>query len=255
MPVLCIDIGNTHTHFGVVHDGAAVDQGEVRTPLLDDPAQGLPARLPALLSQVDAISFGSVVPHINDRLRAVLAALTPLPVFQLTHDKKLGIPITYPTPAEIGQDRLANAAAAHALSGSPAIVIASGTAVAFDIVTRAGGYEGGIIAPGLEVTRRYLHERTAQLPLLDDSLEISGMIGKSTAEAMRIGTVVGFPGLIQALLDGVLAELAARGEPPAQLFITGGSAAFLQSRLRQAITHLPDITLRGLAEVWRLNRE
>lgn len=234
-------------------DGAAEHQGEVRTSSIDDPRDGLAARLPVLLKNAAAISFGSVVPPINERLRALLSSLTPLPVFQLTHEQKLGIPVSYPAPAEIGQDRLANAAAAHALSGSPAIVIASGTAVAFDIITRAGGYEGGIIAPGLEVTRRYLHERTAQLPLLDDSLEINGMIGRSTTEAMRIGTVVGFPGLIQALLDGVLAELAVRGEPSAKLFITGGSAAFLQSRLRQEVTHLPDITLRGLAVAWRLN--
>jgi type III pantothenate kinase len=164
------------------------------------------------------------------------------------------VPITYPQPAEIGQDRLANAAAAHALGGSPAVVIDSGTAVTFDIITTKGGYEGGIIAPGLELTRRYLHERTAQLPLLDDSLEISSVIGKSTTEAMRIGTVIGFPGLIQALLDVVLADLAARGEPAAHLFVTGGNAAFLQSRLTPHVQFVPDLTLRGLAAAYWLNQ-
>jgi type III pantothenate kinase len=182
-----------------------------------------------------------------------LATYSALPVFQLTHECRLGVPITYPKPAEIGQDRLANAAAAHALGGSPAVVIDSGTAVTFDVITQNGGYEGGIIAPGLEVTRRYLHERTAQLPLLDDSLEITGMIGKSTTEAMRIGTVVGFPGLIQALLDGVLAELAGRGETAPHLFITGGNASFLESRLRQTVRVVPDLTLLGLAVAYRLN--
>jgi type III pantothenate kinase len=203
--------------------------------------------------ELEGIAFCSVVPAINWRLRDVLAAASKLPVFQLTHECKLGVPLTYPKPSEIGQDRLANTAAAHALGGSPAVVIDSGTAVTFDIITQKGGYEGGIIAPGIEVTRRYLHERTAQLPLLDDSLEIKGMIGQSTSEAMRIGTVVGFPGLIQALLDGVLAELSARGEPPAHLFITGGNAAFLETRLRQAVRVVPDLTLLGLAAAWRLN--
>ncbi len=256
MALLCIDIGNTHTHYGVVGRGVTTQQGEVKTATLDDPVEGLAARLPHLIDArfgVERIAFCSVVPSINSRLRNVLAAASKLPVFQLTHECALGIPITYPKPAEIGQDRLANAAAAHALGGSPAVVIDSGTAVTFDIVTGKGGYEGGIIAPGLEVTRRYLHERTAQLPLLDDSMEIKGMVGKSTAEAMRIGTVVGFPGLIQALLDGVLAELVDRGEPAPHLFITGGNATFLESRLRQKLQVVPDLTLLGLAAASRLN--
>lgn len=255
--LLCIDIGNTHTHYGVVGPAGTTLQGAVITPLIDDPQEGLPNRLPAIFAarpKIAGVAFCSVVPAINWRLREVLAAASPRPVFQLTHQHRLGVPIGYPQPAEIGQDRLANAAAAHALGGSPAVVIDSGTAVTFDIVTAGGGYEGGIIAPGLEVTRRYLHERTAQLPLLDDSLEIGSVIGKSTAEAMRIGTVIGFPGLIQALLDAVLADLAKRGEPAAHLFITGGNAAFLQSRLRQTVRLVPDLTLLGLAAAYRLNQ-
>lgn len=255
MAFLCIDIGNTHTHYGVVGPDGAFDQGTVVTPLLDDPEAGLPPRLNALFltRAIQGIAFCSVVPAINWRLRDVLRQASALTVFQLTHESILGVPITYPKPSEIGQDRLANAVAAHALGGSPAVVIDSGTAVTFDVITRHGGYEGGIIAPGLEVTRRYLHERTAQLPLLDDSMEITGMIGKSTAEAMRIGTVVGFPGLIQALLDGVLDELKTRGEPEPRLYITGGNAVFLESRLRQSVRHVPDLTLRGLAAAAALN--
>ncbi len=256
MDLLCIDIGNTHTHYGVVGPAGTAIHGTVITPLLDDPQEGLTSRLITLFEahpKIAGIAFCSVVPAINWRLREVLESVSKRPVFQLTHQHKLGVPITYPQPAEIGQDRLANAAAAHALGGSPAVVIDSGTAVTFDIITTKGGYEGGIIAPGIELTRRYLHERTAQLPLLDDSLEIKSVIGKSTMEAMRIGTVIGFPGLIQALLDAVLADLKARGEPAAHLFVTGGNAAFLQSRLTPHVQFVPDLTLRGLAAAYRLN--
>jgi type III pantothenate kinase len=257
MPLLCIDIGNTHTHYGVVGIDNTTDRGEVKTASLNDPLIGLAVVVRTLARtrpDIVGVAFCSVVPAASPSLRQLLDVHSSLPVFQLTHECRIGVPITYPKPAEIGQDRLANAAAAHALGGSPAIVIDSGTAVTFDVISHCGGYEGGIIAPGLEVTRRYLHERTAQLPLLDDSLEITGLIGKSTAEAMRIGTVVGFPGLIQALLDGVLSELAGRGEPPPHLFITGGNAAFLESRLRQSVRVVPDLTLLGLAAAYRLNR-
>jgi type III pantothenate kinase len=163
------------------------------------------------------------------------------------------VPLSYPKPWEIGEDRLANAAGAQAFCGTPVIVIDLGTAVTFDIVTRSRGYEGGIIAPGLDVMRRYLHEQTALLPLLDDSLDVPSAIGQSTIEAMRIGTVIGMGGMIQALLAAVLAELSRRGESLPRVLVTGGTAALLEKTLQPPATIVPDLTLRGLAAAWRLN--
>ena len=130
------------------------------------------------------------------------------------------------------------------------------TAVTFDIVTARGGYEGGIIAPGLDVMRHYLHDRTAQLPLLGDGALAmpASVIGKSTADAMLIGLTAGFAGMIQALLDAVLAELAARGETAPAVIVTGGCAEFVAGRLRPAPRVEPHLTLLGLAAAWRLNR-
>ena len=256
-PLLCIDIGNTHTHYGVVGSDGAIAQGEVVTPLLDDPQEGLPPRLAHLLRahpDIGGVSFCSVVPAINRRLREVLAAYPKLPVFQLTHETRLGLPITYPNPSEIGQDRLANAAGVRALVPGPAVVIALGTAVAFDIITTQGGYEGGIITPGPALVTRYLHERTAQLPLVEDLITpVKSVIGKSTTEAIRIGAVVGFAGLIQTLLDAVLAELAQKETATPTVFLAGGAARTVSDRLRQPARHMPDLTLRGLAAAYRLN--
>ncbi|MGC4071821.1 MAG: type III pantothenate kinase [Nibricoccus sp.] len=256
--LLCIDIGNTHTHYGVVDTLGSRFLRQLPTRQLDHADDGFALRLSGLIAEcpgLRGIAFCSVVPEATEKLRRILEnARPPLPVFQLTYDKKLGIPIGYPRPAEIGQDRLANAAGAHALFGTPAIVIDMGTAVTFDIVTKTHGYEGGIIAPGVEVMRRYLHEQTALLPKLDDSLQIDRAIGQSTIEAMRIGTVIGFGGMIQALLDGVLAELSARGEPAPHVLATGGTAELLKKTLRTPFVVVPDITLRGLAAAWELNR-
>ena len=257
MSLLCIDIGNTHTHYGVVATGGTCFQRALPTRLLDDARDGLSPALTQILAEYPAIegaAFCSVVPAATEKLQPLLAAhKLPHPVFQLTYDKKIGVHIGYPKPKEIGADRLANAAGAHALFGSPAIVIDLGTAVTFDIITKSRGYEGGVIAPGVELMRRYLHEQTALLPLLDDSLEITRAIGQSTVEAMRIGTVIGFGGMIQALLDAVLAELAPRGEPLPRVLATGSSATLLEKNLRHPFTSVPDLTLRGLAAAWRLN--
>lgn len=278
--LLCIDIGNTHTHLALHRDGVLTAQQDIPTPLLDAPGSPLRALLPSLSapsrpslppSHSDAsdsasgsslpaprsplsLAFCSVVPAATPKLLA-LAAAAGIPAWQLTHEVRLGVPITYPRPAEIGQDRLANAAGAHALApGRPAIVIDLGTAVTFDLVTPDGGYEGGIITPGPALVTRYLHERTAQLPLVTDlTAPVTSVIGKSTAEAIRIGAVVGYAGLIQALLDAVLAEFAARGLPPAEIFLSGGAAEVVKGRLRQPARVVPDLALTGLAAAHALN--
>jgi type III pantothenate kinase len=255
--LLCIDIGNTHTHFGLTDAVAGARSIQhLPTPTLDQPGAGMEAELRQILASrpdLAGIAFCSVVPEATTRLRTVFDRVgVSEKVFHLTHEKSLGVPIGYPRPHEIGQDRLANAAAA-ALGPLPAIVIDMGTAVTFDVVTQKNGYEGGIIAPGVEVMRRYLHEQTALLPRLDDNIEVPRSIGQSTLEAMRIGTVIGFGGMIQALLDAVLAELAARGEPTSRILATGGSADLLRKTLRTPFEVVPDLTLRGLAAAWSLN--
>jgi len=254
--LLCIDIGNTSTHYGVTSSDGALSMRHLSTKTIDDPIIGMGPECKKILAEYPAIkgvAFCSVVPEASQRLLGVFSRGLRIPLFQLTHEMKLGVPISYPRPSEIGQDRLANAAGAQALVGMPAIVIDMGTAVTFDIVTQTLGYEGGIIAPGVEVMRHYLHEQTALLPELDESIDVPRTIGKSTVEAMRIGTVIGFGGMIQALLDAVQSELAARGEKPAHILTTGGSAALLEKILRTPHRVVPDITLRGLAAAWELN--
>jgi type III pantothenate kinase len=258
--LLCIDVGNTHTHLALHHAGNLTAHRDIPTKDLEDPALGLPAVLRALTTQAApapaprSIAFCSVVPSATPGLRAAAAA-AGLSAWQLTHEVKLGVPISYPKPAEIGQDRLANAAGAHALApGRPAIVIDLGTAVTFDLLTPAGGYEGGIITPGPALVTRYLHERTAQLPLVTDlATPVTSVIGKSTAEAIRIGAIVGFAGLIQTLLDAVLAEYAARRLPSAEIFLSGGAAQVVEGRLRLPARAVPDLALTGLAAAHALN--
>jgi type III pantothenate kinase len=255
--LLCIDIGNTHTHYGVVAHGQALFQRDLTTRAIDHPSEGFGPILDRLVVEFPALegaAFCSVVPTATKLLGRVFELHRfARPLFHLTADKQLGVPLSYPKPWEIGEDRLANAAGAQVFCGTPAIVIDLGTAVTFDIVTRSRGYEGGIIAPGLDVMRRYLHEQTALLPLLDDSLDVPGAIGQSTVEAMRIGTVIGMGGMIQALLAAVLAELGRRGESLPRVLATGGSAALLEKTLQPPATVVPDLTLRGLAAAWRLN--
>jgi type III pantothenate kinase len=173
------------------------------------------------------------------------------PCFHLRHDTVKGLGFDYPTPAEVGQDRIADCVGAQYVAGAPAVIVGMGTATTVDILTERG-YAGGIIAPGLGVMTRYLHERTALLPALDPASLLGGpAIGKSTVDAMRAGCALGFAGMIGALLDGVCAELIRQGSPMPKVIVTGGAAVYLPASWRDRVSHEPHLTLLGLAEAHR----
>lgn len=247
MKTLCIDVGNTSSHYGLVEGNQVQATGHFPTHNFDTaPSPDFAQKVAPLLEQAEGISFCSVVPAINANLCASLEAFG-LPIFHLTYKTCYGLNLAYPKPEEIGQDRIANAIAAQAFYGIPAIIIDMGTAVTFDIIS-SQGYEGGIIAPGLSVMTRYLHEQTALLPELqpEDLLSVEGAIGKSTVHAMKLGVAVGFSGMIDALLARVVGELNNRGESPPIILSTGGSVANLTKDWAQKSQFVKDLTLMGL---------
>lgn len=253
MNVFCLDIGNTLAHWGVLSAGRVRASGSVSTPLVIG-GGGLAGVFAELqVNDLAGVSFCSVVPAATEEVSRQLPELVGGGrVFHLTAVNCPGLAIHYPRPAEIGQDRLANSIAAQALFGAPAVVIDMGTAVTFDIITPEGGYEGGIIAPGLSVMTRYLHEQTALLPELDpDSLIFSAGIGKSTVEAMKLGCAIGFSGMVRALLDQVLAEMGRLGHMEVKVVATGGSVGNLPRQWLAELKFDVDLTLKGLAEAFR----
>jgi type III pantothenate kinase len=248
MKTLCIDVGNTSTHYGVVEGRAVSRIGHFPTAALHEgPSSSFSAALAPLCSDVAGIAYCSVVPAVNANLEASLAE-QGVSIFQLTHKTCPGLNLVYPKPEEIGQDRIANAIAAQAYYGTPAVVIDLGTAVTFDIIS-AQGYEGGIIAPGLAIMRSYLHDQTALLPELseDDLVRVEGGIGKSTVHAMQLGVAVGFSGMIDALLQRVKEELRSKGEADPVVLSTGGSVANLTRDWAEKSEFVENLTLLGLA--------
>lgn len=248
MNILCIDVGNTQTHFAMVEKDRIRNHGTFPTAgFRENNPESFATRIAPLAETIDGCAYASVVPAANPALEAAAAPLSRT-LFHLTHETCAGLPLQYPKPSEIGEDRLANAIAAQAFHGVPAVVLDLGTAVTLDIVTDAG-YEGGLIAPGLEVMTRYLHQQTALLPVLQpgDLVDIEGAIGKSTVHAMRLGVSVGFSGMVDALLDRVLAELNRRGGPEPLVLATGGCTPNLTRDWKHKLRIVDHLTLIGLA--------
>ncbi|HSH38927.1 MAG TPA: type III pantothenate kinase [Chthoniobacterales bacterium] len=196
---------------------------------------------------VGSFIVSSVVPAKN---QVVSSAASGARVLFLSAKSKLGVGVRYPKPETIGADRLANAAAVAQLYGYPAIVVDFGTAVTFDVVSAAGDYVGGVIAPGLESMTTFLYQRTALLPKLSLQ-EPRRAIGKTTRAAMMSGAIYGYRGLVREILARVRAE--AFGGVDVRVVATGGYAELIARTLPEIEAVHPGLTLEGLRIVGNLN--
>ncbi len=244
--IALFDIGNTHTHLGLA-DARRVQR---HTDLLTGQwnggaAQSAAARFLKKTPLTGAI-LCSVVPAVTPLVKAFLRAEFGLGCLELTSRTVRGVGIDYPKPETIGPDRLANAVAVKHHYGAPAVVVDFGTAVTFDVVDAAGNYIGGIIAPGLNVMTDYLHEKTALLPRIRIR-EVSAVVGKNTRQAMLIGAVKGYRGLIRELVSELKQAMRC---PRLPVVATGGYARLMSSKLPEIAAVEPLLTLEGLRLVW-----
>jgi type III pantothenate kinase len=244
--ILLFDIGNTNTHLGLADSKCVIDQANVPTAAwLDGTARKLVARF-VTKARLEGAALCSVVPQATPFVRQSVKGLWDLHCLELTPRTLRGVGIDYPKPNTIGPDRLANAVAARHRFGAPAVVVDFGTAVTFDVVDRAGNYVGGVIAPGLAAMTDYLHEKTALLPRIKIR-EVKSPIGKSTEQAMLVGAVHGYRGLVRELIMELKRELKVRQLP---VVATGGYAKLIASRLPEITAVDPLLTLEGLRLVW-----
>ena len=248
--ILLFDIGNTNTHVGLATDRRIVRHTDIPTASWRGGAAQ--ARLARFVGKtlVDAAAVCSVVPKATPLIRRTVRQLWNSATFELTAKTLRGVGIDYPRPQTIGPDRLANAVAARSEFGAPVVVVDFGTAVTFDVVDARGNYIGGIIAPGLAAMTDYLHEKTALLPRIEIR-EPKSAVGKSTEEAMLVGAVNGYRGLVRELIMELKRELRAKRLP---VVATGGYAKLIAAKLPEISRVEPNLTLEGLRLVLRGQR-
>jgi len=249
--VLLLDAGNTSTTLGLAGPGGVREIGRVPTAERRGAVLRRAVRRRLRGRRVNAAVLCAVVPAVVPLWRRVLGGLGVARPLVVSHRLRLGVRVSYPRPATIGADRLANAAGVVARYGAPAIVVDFGTATTFDVVSRTRGYVGGVIAPGLDLMFDYLAERTALLPRLRPGAA-RGRVGRSTRAAMQLGARWGYRGLVREILAELL---RAAGERGAALVATGGRAAWVLRGARLGLRLDRTLTLRGLARIYALNRK
>src|SRR5213078_2845368 len=221
--LLAIDVGNTQTALGLFESGELAKRWRLSTePQRTGDELGLFLGGLVELASLDGICLASTVPSLL-RSYEELAAQVGAQLLSLGPGTKTGMAIRYDDPREVGPDRIANAVAAHSRYGAPCIVVDFGTSTNFDVVSAAGEYVGGVLAPGIEISMDALFERAARLVKVDFAAPPTA-IGRTTATALQSGLVYGFAGQVDGIVGHIRGELA---DGTAQVVATGGLATLI----------------------------
>ena len=256
--LLAIDVGNTNTVLGVFNEDKLEQSWRVKTDPRDT-ADELWLQYAALVAGFDitGVAICSTVPAVLREIRKLIDDhYDDIPTTIIEPGIKTGVPLLVDNPKEIGADRIVNSLAAFTLYGEqgPAIVVDFGTSTNLDVVSPKGEFLGGALAPGIEISVEALAARAAQLRKVE-LVKPKSVIGKNTVEALQSGTIYGFAGQVDGLVNRIIDELSDLYPDAGEVCViaTGGLAPLVLGISEMIEFHEPDLTLIGLRLVHERN--
>lgn len=253
--LLVIDVGNTNTVLGIYDGDVLKHDWRVRTvPNHTVDEYGMLIHNLHITSGIQAnditdVIISCVVPPMLPILEAISKKYFNIQPLVVGPGIKMGMPILYSNPKEVGADRIVNAVAAHEKWKDDLIIIDFGTAITFDYVSAKGEYMGGCIAPGIGISSEALYEKAAKLPRVDLSRP-KNIVTKDTVSGMQAGIIFGFAGLVDGIVDRMKAEI--KSEP--LVVATGGMARVVAAETKNIKIVDDNLTLEGLLLIHKRNR-
>jgi type III pantothenate kinase len=254
--LLAIDIGNTNITLGVFDGDKLHATFRLATHVNQMPDE-YAVYILSLLRQrgIDTATItegamSCVVPPLITTFNELFQKYFGILPLVISPGVKTGIRIRYDNPRELGGDRMSNAAGALHLYKPPIIVVAMGTATAFDTISKEGDYLGGAVAPGIVIAAEALFARTAALPRVE-MVRPRRAIGSNTPAAMQSGIIFGYAGLIDGVVTRIQEELGEK----ATIVATGGYASIIAKETKVIEKVNPNLTLIGIKVIHEMNRE
>src|ERR1700752_108210 len=254
--LLAIDAGNTNITLGIFRGEDLIAEWRIVT---DHAKHGdeYVADLQDLFQsacldfrKIDAVVIASVVPPLDQTLKLMIQRGFQLSPLFINHNVDTGLKILYDTPADVGADRIVDAVAAVAKYGAPCIVVDFGTATTFNAINAEREYLKSVIAPGIMISAEALFMRAAKLPRVEVK-HPDRVIGTSTVGAMQSGLYYGYAGLV----DGVLEQMIAEMKTSPRVIATGGLAALIADASRFIEKVDSTLTLDGRRLVYERTKQ
>ena len=233
MNLFILDIGNTNTRYGQFENGVLIKCADHPTKSIGK--LKIPKGIP--------VAGASVVPNANSRVNAEN-------VFWVNYKQKLDIDLSLVEAHKLGADRIANLVALAEIAELPALIIDCGTAITGELLSKEKVFLGGPIAPGRLLQRNNLHSYTAQLPFIPINKKNTVTFGRNTEDAIMMGTDLGVVGAVKEFINVARNIL---NTEKVKVYIGGGDADILLDNIDGVERAPKDITLRGIASIWKKN--
>ncbi len=241
--LLAVDVGNTNIVMGLFKDSDLKGVYRASTNSMKTPHEYgvLFRKLIPQWRELKGIIISSVVPPINGTLRQVCKEYLEQKPFIVDWETDFGLSLSVDYPAEIGTDRLVNAAFAYYLYGGPVIIADMGTSTTCCAVSAGGCFLGGVILPGIGISTEALFRSASKLPRVE-VVRPSRVIGTNTVKSLQAGIYYGYVGMVDGLIERFLGEV---GEE-ALVLATGGFSDTLSQDSKYIKKVVPNLTLEGL---------
>ena len=195
--------------------------------------------------------FSSVVPKYQLILKKFLERVYKIKLREIKENaiNKI-IKINIKNKNQVGSDRIANAVGVYKKYKTNCIVLDFGTATTFDVVTKSGVYNGGVIAPGVNLSIKSLSSSADQIPIFSIKKQ-KKIVGKNTIEALYSGFYWGYSGLI----NNIILKIEKETKKKYKIIFTGGYADLFKTSIIRPFTIDKNITIEGIIEIFKQNKK